>query len=229
MKIGIIGAGAIGSTLAKVAVRYRHEVAIANSNGMGKLQEVAKAAGCQWAKLTEVSQFSNVLILAIPFKAIFQLDPALFAGKIVLDANNYYPARDGVVPALERHETTTSGMLQEHLGDSAKVVKFFNAIMQRDIESDARPVGTSPRRALPIAGNDIDAKKLASDLMNQFGFDPIDAGTLEESWRFERAMPSYCIALLAADMAAALASAQRGVELPHGSWQTSRGFIQAYG
>jgi predicted dinucleotide-binding enzyme len=120
-------------------------------------------------------------------------------------------------------------MLQTHLGASARVVKFFNAIMQRDIESDARPVGTSPRRALPMAGNDADAKKVASALVNQFGFDPIDAGSLEESWRFERAMPSYCIALVAGELVTALASAQRGVELPHGSWQTSRRFIQAYG
>ena len=105
----------------------------------------------------------------------------------------------------------------------------FNAIMQRDIESDARPLGTSPRRALPMASNDLDAKKIAAELMNQFGFDAIDAGTLEESWRFERAMPCYCIALVAEELTTALASAQRGVELPHGSWQTSRRFIQAYG
>ena len=229
MKIGFIGAGAIGSTLAKVAVRCGHEVAMANSNGMGNLQAVAEAAGCHGGKLTEITQFSDLLILAIPLKAIWQLDPSLFAGKIVLDANNYYPARDGAISALDRHETTTSGMLQTRLGTSARVVKFFNAIMQRDIESDARPVGTAPRRALPMAGNDADAKKMASELVNQFGFDPIDAGNLEESWRFERAMPSYCIALVAGELVTALASAQRGVELPHGSWQTSRRFIQAYG
>jgi predicted dinucleotide-binding enzyme len=229
MKIGIIGAGAIGSTLARVAVRCGHEVTISNSTGMGTLLEVAQAASCKAGTTTEVTHFSDILILAIPFKAIWQLEPQAFAGKIVLDANNYYPARDGVVVALEQHETTTSCMLQTHLGSSARVIKFFNAIMQRDIESDARPEGVSPRRALPIAGNDAEAKKMAADLVNQFGFDPIDAGTLEESWRFERAMPSYCIALVAAEMAAALASAQRGVELPHGSWQKSRGFIQAYG
>jgi len=229
MKIGIIGAGAIGSTLAKVAVRCGHAVAMTNSNGMGNLQAVAEAAGCRGAKMLEVTQFSDLLILAIPLKAIWQLDPTLFEGKIVLDANNYYPVRDGVISALERYETTTSGLLQAHLGASAKVVKFFNAIMQRDIESDARPLGASPRRALPMAGNDSDAKKMASDLINQFGFDPIDAGTLEESWRFERAMPSYCIALDASELVTALESAQRGVELPHGSWQTSRRFIQAYG
>ena len=229
MKIGIIGAGAIGSTLARVAVRCGHEVAMANSTGMGNLQELAQAAGCHGGKLNEVTQFSDLLILAIPLKAIWQLEPSLFEGKIVLDANNYYPARDGVISALERQETTTSGMLQAHLGNRAKVVKFFNAIMQRDIESDARPLGTSPRRALPMAGNDMDAKKIAAELMNQFGFDAIDEGTLEESWRFERAMPCYCIALVAEELTTALASAQRGVELPHGSWQTSRRFIQAYG
>ena len=128
MKIGFIGAGAIGSTLAKVAVRCGHEVAMANSNGMGNLQAVAEAAGCHGGKLTEITQFSDLLILAIPLKAIWQLDPSLFAGKIVLDANNYYPARDGAISALDRHETTTSGMLQTRLGTSARVVKFFNAI-----------------------------------------------------------------------------------------------------
>ena len=224
MKIGIVGAGAIGLTLARVAVRCGHSVMISNSRGAETLRDAAAATGCTAGTVADATGFADVVILAIPFKFIAQLVPSQFDGKIVLDANNYYPARDGAVPALDRHMFTTSGMLQEHLGSGARVVKFFNAIMQRDIEPDARPSGTSPRRALPLAGNDPDAKKVAAELIDQFGFDPVDAGTLEHSWRFERAMPAYCIALDRDGLTAALASARRGVELPHGSWQKSPRF-----
>ena len=225
MKIGIIGAGAIGLTLASVAVRCHHEVMISNSRGKETLFDAAKSAKCEAGDIVEAADFSDILILAIPFKAIWQLDPKLFSGKIVLDANNYYPERDGAILALDRLETTTSSMLQTYLGKTSKVVKSFNAIMQRDIESDARPFGASHRRALPIASHYSDAKQIVAELINQFGFDPLDAGTLDESWRFERAMPAYCIALDSAKLTDALALAKRGVELPHGSWRKSRRFV----
>jgi predicted dinucleotide-binding enzyme len=225
MKLGIVGAGAIGTTLARVAVRCGHDVMISNARGGNTLQVVVSEIGCRAGVVADSAAFSDVLLVAIPFKAICQLEPALFAGKTVLDANNYYPARDGKVDSLNRHETTTSALLQAHLGQAAKVVKCFNAIMQRDIERDARPEGTRPRRALPIAADDPEAKLLAAELVNQFGFDPVDAGSLAESWRFERAMPAYCIGLDTAGLLAALAQAHRGVERLHGSWQKARGLF----
>ena len=224
IKLGVVGAGAIGLTLARVAVRCGHSVMVSNSRGTATLQDAARAAGCAAGTVQDAARFADVVILAIPFRAIGQLSPEWFSAKIVLDANNYYPARDGRLPDLDRHACTTSGMLQAHLGAEARVVKFFNAIMQRDIETDARPHGASPRRALPIAGDNPDAKQVATDLVDQFGFDPVDAGTLEDSWRFERAMPAYCVAHERAGLMAALASAVRGVELPHGSWQKSPRF-----
>ena len=163
-------------------------------------------------------EFGDVVLLAIPFHAIRSLDPRLFHGKVVLDANNYYPDRDGAIPELDARQETTSGLVARHL-EGAKVVKFFNAILQEDILPDARPRGSADRRALPLAGDDAQAKRLASELVDQFGYDPVDAGSLADSWRFERAMPAYCKRLNVQQLIAALDAAQRGVEVPHGSWR----------
>lgn len=221
MRIGVIGAGFIGRALTRAAVRSGHQVMIANSRGPDTLRELMNELRCQAGTVAEAAAFGDVVILAIPFRAIEQLEPADFAGKIVLDANNYYPDRDGSIPVLDAYEATTSGMVQRRLA-GARVVKFFNSIMQQDIEADAKPRSASGRRALPISGDDPEAKRIAGELVDQFGFDPVDAGSLEDSWRFERAMPSYCIPLDAPRLRAALAAAQRGVELPHGSWRTKR-------
>jgi predicted dinucleotide-binding enzyme len=140
----------------------------------------------------------------------------------VLDTSNYYPARDGAINSLDNLEATTSGLVQERLGPRARVVKFFNAIMDVDIPADARSHGTAGRRALPLAGDDAEAKRMAADLIDQFGYDPVDAGSLADSWRFERAMPAYCLPFDVAGLTAALASAQRGLELPDGSWRKRR-------
>jgi 8-hydroxy-5-deazaflavin:NADPH oxidoreductase len=99
------------------------------------------------------------------------------------------------------------------------VVKAFNAILQGDLATDGRPAGTPNRRALPIVGDDAEAKRVCTGLIDQFGFDVVDAGPLAEGWRFQRAMPAYCIPLDTAGLREALAAAQRGVEVPHGSWR----------
>jgi predicted dinucleotide-binding enzyme len=215
----MIGAGFIGQALTRAAVRNGHHVLIANSRGPHTLRSLAAALHCEAGTVADAAAFGEVVILAIPLHAVKQLDPSLFEGKIVLDANNYYPSRDGTFAVLDSHQATTSGLLQQRLGSGARVVKFFNAIMQEDIAKDATPKGTPGRRALPIAGDDAHAKVVAAELVDQFGFDPVDAGSLEESWRFERAMPAYCIPFDQAGLVAALASARRGVELPHGSWR----------
>jgi predicted dinucleotide-binding enzyme len=218
MKIGVIGAGFIGRALARVAVRNGHEVMISNSRGPETLGSTAIALRCRTGTVAEAAAFGDVVLLAIPLGACRDLDPAPFEGKVVLDANNYYPERDGRIPELDTHEATTSGLLAAHLR-GAKVVKFFNAILQEDIEKDARPRGSPGRRALPIAGDDVAAKRIAVELVDQFGFDPVDAGTLEDSWRFERAMPCYCVPLDVQQLRQALAQAERGVEVAHGSWR----------
>jgi predicted dinucleotide-binding enzyme len=115
-------------------------------------------------------------------------------GKIVLDANNYYPERDGHIAKLDRGDVTTSELVASHLPKS-KIVKVFNAIQAAEIESDGRPAGDPDRRALPIAGDDTEAKKLVADLLDQSGFDVVDAGPLVEGKRFRKDTPGYCVRL----------------------------------
>lgn len=218
MNIGVIGAGFIGRALAKLALRNGHEVMISNSRGPQTLGSTAVALRCKAGTVNEAAAFGDVVILAIPLAGVAALDPAPFAGKIVLDANNYYPERDGRIPELDSRELTTSGWVARQL-PGARVVKFFNAILQEDIEPHGKPPGTPGRRALPIAGDDPQARAIAAQLVDAFGFEPVDAGTLEDSWRFERAMPCYCVPLDAQGLRAALATAQRGVEVPNGSWR----------
>lgn len=218
MKIGIIGAGFIGRALATLAVKSGHDVMISNSRGPQTLGSTAVAIGCKTGSTVDAAGFGDVVFVAIPLKAYRSLPPQALAGKIVVDANDYYPQRDGNIEALDTHAATTSGLLQQHLPHS-KVVKAFNAILQADLEKDARPHGSPDRRALPLAGNDAEAKRVVAGLQDAFGYDTVDAGTLAESWRFERAKPAYCIRLEVADLKRALAAAERTVELPHGSWR----------
>jgi predicted TIM-barrel fold metal-dependent hydrolase len=119
---------------------------------------------------------------------------------------------------LDNNSDTTGEMLQRHLS-GAKVVKAFNAILQGDLETDPRPRGAADRRALPLAGDDADARAKVAALIDQFGFDPLEVGRLAESWRFERGKPGYCIRLDRAGMAEALAAAKRGEVAPTGSWR----------
>src|SRR6185437_10581505 len=107
---------------------------------------------------------------------------APLAGKIVIDTNNYYPQRDGHIPELDNESTTTAELLQSHL-PASKVVKAFNHIQAAHLTSDGQPAGSKNRRALVIAGDDADAKAVVTHLIDQFGFDTVDAGPLKEGWR----------------------------------------------
>ena len=217
MKIGIIGAGFIGRAVARLAVARGHAVMLSNSRGPKTLTSTIISVGCQIGTAEQASTFGDVVLIAVPFANHAQIAAAPLAGRIVLDANNYYPGRDGVIDVLETRSTTTSEMLARHLV-GAKVVKAFNAILERDIEQDARPAGSLDRRALPIAGDDGDAKKVVSALLDGFGFDVVDAGALAEGWRFERARPAYCVRLDRRGLEQALADAETTVA--EGSWRT---------
>lgn len=218
MKIGIIGAGFIGRALAILAVKSGHELMISNSRHPRTLGSTAVAIGCKIGTAQDAAAFGDVVFVAIPLLAYKEIPAQPLAGKVVVDANNYYPQRDGAIEALDSHATTTSEMLAEHLAD-AKVVKAFNAILQGDLEKDGRTAGAPDRRALPIAGDDAQAKQLVTGLTDAFGFDVVDAGPLSEGWRFERAKPAYCIPLDVAGLKQALAAAERDVEVAHGSWR----------
>ncbi len=216
MKIGCVGAGFIGRAVAKLAVEHGHQVMLSNSRGPRTLTSAAISVRAGIGTVADAVAFGDVVLLAIPFYAIADLDPAPFAGKVVMDACNYYPGRDEPVPALDEGTTTTSEIVQRHLA-GAKVVKAWNAILERDIIPDARPAGASDRRALPIAGDDAEAKALVAGLFDDLGYDVIDAGPLSEGWRFERARPAYCARLDRAELEAKLTDA--GTRVAEGSWR----------
>ena len=216
VKIGIIGAGFIGRAVGRLAVARGHDVMLSNSRDPRTLTSAMISVGCRIGTAAQASAFGDLVVVAVPFWNHAAITPGPLTGKIVLDANNYYPQRDGVIEALDDHSTTTSEMLARHLA-GAKIVKCFNAILERDIEKDALPPGQPGRRALPIAGDDTDAKQVTTTLLDGLGFDVVDAGPLAEGWRFERARPAYCVRFDRASLERALADAGRTVA--EGSWR----------
>ncbi|MBA3896960.1 MAG: NAD(P)-binding domain-containing protein [Sphingomonadaceae bacterium] len=216
MKIGIIGAGFIGRAVARLAVAHGHDVMLSNSRHPRTLTSTMISVGCQVGTTADAARIGDIGLLAVPFFAIPDLDPAMLDGKVVMDACNYYPGRDESIAGLDSGETTTSEIVQRHFA-GAKVVKAWNAILERDIDPDARPRGAPDRRALPIAGDDADAKAIVAALFDEFGYDIVDAGPLREGWRFERARPAYCVRLEKDALAAKLADA--GTSVAEGSWR----------
>lgn len=219
MKIGCVGAGFIGRAVAKLAVEHGHQVMLSNSRAPRTLTSTAIAVRAGIGTVADAVAFGDVVLLAIPFYAVADLDPAPFVGKIVMDACNYYPGRDEPVPELDSGATTTSEIVQRHLA-GAKVVKAWNAILERDIEKDARSAGTPERRALPIAGDDAETKANVVTLFEDLGYDVVDAGPLREGWRFERARPAYCVPLDRAGLEAKLAEAGAGQQI-EGAWRAA--------
>jgi predicted dinucleotide-binding enzyme len=173
-------------------MKHGHEIMVSNTRGPETLFSLTGSTGCKAGSPQEAAEFGDIVLVAIPLKAYRAIPVAPLEGKIVLDANNYYPERDGHIGELDRDEITTSELLARHLPKS-KVVKVFNAIQAAHIESDGRPAGSPDRRAHPIAGDDAAAKKVVADLVDQFGFDVVDAGPLAEGMRFRRGTPAYCV------------------------------------
>lgn len=192
MKIGMIGAGMIARAVAAVAIKHGHEVMVSNTRTPDTLFSLTGTLGCKAGSPREAAEFGDIVLVAIPLKTYQTIPVVPLEGKIVLDATNYYPERDGHIGELDRDEITTSELLARHLPKS-KVVKVFNAIQAAHIESAGRPADSPDRRAHPIAGEDAAAKKVVADLLDQFGFDVVDAGPLEEGRRFQKDTPAYCV------------------------------------
>ncbi|MGD1098164.1 MAG: NADPH-dependent F420 reductase [Bryobacteraceae bacterium] len=190
--IGLIGAGHIGSQIARLAVASGYNVVISNSRGPETLSGLVAELGpnARAATVLEAAQSGDIVVVTIPLKNIRAVPVAPLAGKIVIDTNNYYPERDGHIPELDHESTTTSELLQAHL-PTAKVVKAFNHIYAAALTTDGQPAGTKNRRALVIAGDDSGAKATVTRLLDQFGFDTVDAGPLKEGWRIQRGTPGY--------------------------------------
>ena len=142
------------------------------------------------ATAIDAAQAGDIVVVTVPLKNYREVPVEPLAGKVVIDTNNYYPQRDGDIPELDKETTTTSELLQAHLPTS-KVVKAFNHIYAAQLTTDGRPPGAPHRRALVIAGDDGDAKATVTALLDQFGFDTVDAGPLKEGWRIQRDTPGY--------------------------------------
>ena len=190
--IGFIGSGHIGSQVARKAIENGYDVVLSNSRGPETLAALVEELGpkARAATAAEAAAAGDLVVVTIPFKAYAEVPVEPLAGKVVIDTNNYYFERDGRFPAVDDGTRTSSGMLQDHLPTSS-VVKAFNAIHSADITADARPSGDPQRRGIPIAGDDAEAKATVAALIDAFGFDAVDGGTLADSWRFQRDMPAY--------------------------------------
>jgi len=193
MKIGIIGAGQIGGTLTRRLTELGHEVCVANSRGPASLADLARETGAKPVTVREAARGGDVVVVTIPEAKIRDLPQDLLAGVpddvVVIDTGNYYPQqRDGRIREIEAG-MTESRWVANQLG--RPVVKAFNNIYAKHLLEGGRPVGTPGRIALPVAGDDQHQKEIVMRLVNELGFDAVDAGDLDGSWRQQPATPVY--------------------------------------
>ncbi len=193
MKIGFIGSGHIGQAVAASAIQAGYSVVMSNSRGPETLAELVRKLGpnAKAAASEQAAREGDIVVVTVPLRALPQLPISGLAGKTVIDTMNYYPSRDGRIEALDHGSTTTSELTAEHFPD-AHVVKAFNSIFATDIGPTAKPKGDPRRRTLPIAGDDAEAKKAVTELIESIGFDVYDAGPLHEGFRFQNGTPAYC-------------------------------------
>ena len=208
--IGIIGAGHIGSALARAFSGLGYDVVIANSRGPESLAGLVAELGPKVTAATaaDAAAAGDIAVVTVPLKALKDLPVEPLAGKVVLDTINYYFERDGHIDALDRGEATTSGLVQAHL-PASKVVKAFNQILAADINTTGLPAGTPNRRALGTASDHEDAIELVTGIFDALGFDTVSAGPLSESWRLERDRPAYTACQTAAELRENLAKGNR--------------------
>ena len=210
MRIGIIGAGNIGGTLTRRLAAVGHDVSVANSRGPETLAGLARESGAKAVTVEEAARGKDVVIVTIPEKNIPRLPKGLFAGAdrtVVVDTGNYYPRnRDGRIDAIE-NGMTESRWVEQQLGHP--VVKAFNNIYAKHLMERGQPKGAPTRIALPVAGDDARAKAVVIQLLDELGFDGVDAGGLDESWRQQPATPVYATDFDAAGVKRALAAAPR--------------------
>jgi 8-hydroxy-5-deazaflavin:NADPH oxidoreductase len=193
MKIGIIGAGNIGGALTRRFTALGHEVSVANSRGPESLKDLASETGAKAVTVQEAARAGDLVIVTIPEKNIPKLPADLFKGVpdkvVVVDTGNYYPRqRDGRIEGIEAG-TLESKWVSEQL--HRPVIKAFNNIYAEHLLKRGRPKGTPGRIALPVTGDDAAAKAIVLQLIDELGFDGIDAGSLDESWRQQPATPVY--------------------------------------
>lgn len=207
MKIGIIGAGNIGSNAAKLFVDAGHEVAISNSRGPRTLDDLVAALGdnATAVPVAEAIDFGDIVFVSIPLGKYTKLPTNGWEGKIVIDSNNYYPDRDGSIPELDKGETTSSELLEAHL-PGARIVKGFNTIWFEHLKTQGdTKLPLEKRRAIFIAGDDSQAKEIVSRLIEEIGFAAVDTGFLHDGGKTQQPGTAiYNKELTAAEAAKAL-------------------------
>src|SRR5258706_12228763 len=211
MRIGVIGAGSMGQILARSLAKLGHHVSIASSRGPERLTAVATEVGATPASVVDAVSAAEIVVLAIPTKAVANLPSALFANVpdqvIVIDIGNYHPdLRDGHIDAIDRGMLDSQWVAQQ-IGHP--VIKALNNILAKSLLEKGVPRGTRGRIALSVAGDSSDAKAAVLRLVDDLGFDPVDCGVLDDSWRQQPGTPAYCRDLDAAALRRALAEADR--------------------
>lgn len=209
MKIGIIGAGNIGATLARKLVVSGHDVKISNSKGPDTIRDLARDVGAKAVSKEEAVQDVDVIVLSIPFAKypdVATLFNNVHEATVVIDTSNYYPFRDGAIADVDGGKPE-SVWASEQIG--RPVVKAWNAVLAVTLAEKGQPSGASGRIAVPVAGDDPEAKAVAAKLVDAAGFDPVDSGGLSDSWRQQPGTPAYCTELTISELKAALQSADK--------------------
>ncbi|GHE11207.1 NADPH-dependent F420 reductase [Streptomyces alanosinicus] len=194
MKIGIIGAGNIGGNLTRRLTALGHDVFVANSRGPETLGQLAEETGATPVRAEDAAEGAEIVVVTVPLKAVPNLPSGLLdgaaEGAAVIDTGNYYPReRDGRIAAIEDEHLTESRWTEQHLGHP--VIKAFNGTYAQDILDRHRPAGDPERLALPVAGDDDRAKRAVRALIDELGFDTVDSGGIDDSWRQQPGTPVY--------------------------------------
>jgi 8-hydroxy-5-deazaflavin:NADPH oxidoreductase len=210
--IGIIGSGHVGSSLAKAAIAHGYDVVLSNSQGPDSLTSLVAelGPGARAATPAEAAAACDFAIVAIPITTVSQVPVEPLAGKVVIATINYFPQRDGHIAEIDDGTTTAPGILQAHLPTS-KVVRAFSMVDAADMSGDGHPKGDPKRRALALAGDDPAAKGIVAQLYEEFGFDALDLGGLDESWRVDPGQAAFVTRQTLAELKANVAKAKRHV------------------
>jgi 8-hydroxy-5-deazaflavin:NADPH oxidoreductase len=208
--IGIIGSGHVGSNLAKAATAHGYDVVLSNSQGPDSLASLVAelGPGARAATPEEAAAACDFAIVAIPITTVSQVPVEPLAGKVVIATINYFPQRDGHIAEIDGGTTTAPGILQAHL-PASKVVRAFSMVDAADMSGDGHPKGDPKRRALALAGDDPAAKGIVAGLYEEFGFDALDLGGLDESWRVDPGQPAFVTRQNLAELEANVAKAKR--------------------